>query len=278
MAVLVAVALSLLIGGLLGLLGGGGAILTVPVLVYVVEVEPAAAVAMSLFFVGTTSLVGAGVQARAGRVRWKIGAIFGAAAMAGAFAGGRLAHLVPATMLLVVFAAVMLVTALSMLEGRAERATGSRPLAVVQLLSLGAAVGVVSGFVGAGGGFLIVPALTLVGGLAMQEAVGTSLFVIALQSFAGLAGHIGHVTVDWRLALLMTAAAVVGMVAGSFSGAKLSADALRRAFAWLVLAMGLFVLGKQLPLPWMVFVGAAVLSAALVITRKTTRTPGRRHA
>lgn len=238
---LLAGVLSLLIGVVLGLLGGGGAILTLPILVYVLRVEPKTAIAMSLFVVGATSTAGSVVHARAGRVRGKLGAIFGAAAMAGAFGGGRLARFVPATVLLVGFALVMLVTALAMLR-RTSRAAEPRPLALGRLLLLGAVVGFVSGLVGAGGGFLIVPALTLLGGLRMREAVGTSLFVIALQSFAGLAGHVGHVTVDWPLATVIAAAAVVGAVAGAHLGRRVSPDALRRSFAWLVLAMGFVML------------------------------------
>lgn len=262
--------LSLLVGVVLGALGGGGSILTLPMLVYVAEVEPKAAIAMSLFVVGSTSLVGAAVHARAQSVRWKHGAVFGAAAMAGAFAGGRLARFVPATALLVAFALVMLVTAIAMLKGRSEDINVQRPLAVGRALALGAAVGVISGLVGAGGGFLIVPALTIFGGLAMREAVGTSLLVIALQSFAGFAGHIGHVELDWRLAGTVTGAAVIGTLAGSSLGEKVSSDALRRGFAWLVLAMGLFVLGKQLSAIATIAVAGIALLTVLLVTRNNS--------
>lgn len=242
-----AATLALGIGLLLGLLGGGGAILTLPLLVYVLGVEPKNAIAMSLFVVGATSLVGSAVHARAGRVRFRVGATFGAAAMIGAFAGGRLAGLVPGSVLLVAFALVMLLTAAAMLRRRPPANDApAPPPSLARLLLLGAAVGSVSGLVGAGGGFLIVPALAVLGGLAMREAVGTSLFVIALQSFAGFAGHVGHVALDMHLVLVVTAAATLGTVAGSLFTKKVPADALRRGFAWLVLAMGLFVLGKQL--------------------------------
>jgi uncharacterized membrane protein YfcA len=239
--------LALLIGIVLGMLGGGGAILTLPMLVYVVGIEPKAAIAMSLFVVGSTSVVGATLHSRAGRVQWKIGAVFGAAAMGGAFAGGRLARFVPGSALLVAFAVVMLVTAIAMLRGRSENAGETRPFALARVIALGAAVGIVSGLVGAGGGFLIVPALILFGGLAMRDAVGTSLFVIALQSFAGFAGHVAHVDLDWTLAGIVTAAAVIGTIAGASVGKKVSPDALRLGFAWLVLAMGLFMVARQLP-------------------------------
>ncbi|MBX3229211.1 MAG: sulfite exporter TauE/SafE family protein [Labilithrix sp.] len=245
---LVAGGLALLIGVVLGMLGGGGAILTLPMLVYVAGVEPKAAIATSLFVVGATSLVGSATHARAKRVRWRIGATFGAAAMGGAFMGGRLARFVPGTALLVAFAVVMLVTAAAMFRGRAGRDGAGRAPAPLRILALGAAVGMLSGLVGAGGGFLIVPALTFFGGLSMREAVGTSLFVITLQSFAGLAGHVGHVEVNWALAALVTGATVTGSLAGAFFGGKVPSEVLRRGFAWLVLAMGIFVLGKQLSL------------------------------
>lgn len=265
---LVAAALSLVIGVLLGMLGGGGAILTLPMLVYVVDVEPKAAIATSLFVVGATSLVGASIHARARTVAWKIGLVFGAAAMAGAFAGGRLATFVPATVLLVVFAAMMLVTATAMLKPRRAVPSASeerRSLGLV--LALGAGVGVVSGLVGAGGGFLIVPALTIFGGLPMRRAIGTSLFVIALQSFAGFAGHANHVSLDGALLALVTVPAVVGTVVGVSVGKKVPADVLRRGFAWLVVAMGLFVIGKQASAVVTALVAVVTLAAIYVVTR-----------
>lgn len=260
-----------LIGVALGMLGGGGAILTLPLLVYVVGIEPRSAIAMSLFVVGSTSLAGSAIHARARRVRWKLGAVFGAAAMAGAFTGARLARFVPATALLLAFALVMLLTATAMLRGRPPRRDEPRPLAPARVLLLGAAVGVVSGLVGAGGGFLIVPALTLFGGLTMRDAVGTSLFVIALQSFAGFAGHIGHVDLDWSLATIVTAAAVAGTVSGSLLGKAVSPEALRRGFAWLVLAMGLFMVVRQLSLPAVAAVSALTLAVVYLVVRRPPR-------
>jgi hypothetical protein len=244
---LVAALLSLLIGVSLGLLGGGGSILTLPILVYVLDVEPKRAIAMSLFVVGVTSATGAVAHARAGRVRYRTGLVFGVTAMAGAYAGGQVARFVPATMLLVAFGALMLTTSLAMMRGRRAAAAPAADVKVGKVLGTGAAVGVVAGLVGAGGGFLIVPALALFGGLAMPEAVGTSLLVIALQSFAGFAGHVGHVQLDWTLSLVVTGAAVVGSFAGARLGRGLSPEALRRGFAWFVLAMALFLLGKQIP-------------------------------
>jgi uncharacterized membrane protein YfcA len=274
-----AAALSLVVGVVLGMLGGGGAILTLPMLVYVLGVEPKTAVAMSLFVVGATSAVGTVAHARAGNVRWKVGAMFGASAMAGAFAGARLAQLVPARAILVLFGVVMVTTA-TVLLARREDATGAeRTLRLGRALGLGGAVGVLSGLVGAGGGFLIVPALTLFGGLAMREAIGTSLFVITLQAATGFAGHATNVDLDWPLVLAVTGAAVAGGLAGARLGSRVSARSLRRAFAWLVVAMGLFVFARELPPVPAFAAGATTLLAAWIATRRATSGPKQpRHA
>ena len=241
---LLAAALSLLIGLTLGLLGGGGSILTLPMLVYVLQVEAKQSIASSLFVVGVTSLVGMVAHARAGRVQWRVGFLFGAAGMAGAYTGGRVAWFLPGQVLLLAFGVVMLVTALAMLRGRREH--GPAELALARVLGVGFAVGVVSGLVGAGGGFLIVPALSLFGGLAMPEAVATSLFVIALQSFAGLGGHVVNTELDWQLLSLVTVAAVAGSLVGVRVARHLSPAMLRRTFAWFVLGMAIFFIAGQL--------------------------------
>ncbi|MDC3988261.1 sulfite exporter TauE/SafE family protein [Polyangium jinanense] len=257
-------ALALVIGVVLGMLGGGGAILTLPMLVYLLHVEPRAAIATSLFVVGVTALVSLFFHARRGHVRYRVGALFGAAAMAGAFVGGRLAHFVPESILLVAFGATMVGSAVVMLRGRGEGSAERRELRVERALLLGGAVGCFSGLVGAGGGFLIVPALVLFGGLAMREAVATSLFVITLQSFAGFAGHVAHAHLDPVLVATVTSFAAFGSVTGALLCKRVSPDVLRRVFAWLVVAMGLFMLGKQLPLPLLLLVAALALG---MITR-----------
>jgi hypothetical protein len=253
-----AVLLSVIIGVALGLLGGGGSILTLPMLVYVLSVEPKSAIAGSLFVVGLTSLVGVVAHARAGRVRWGVGLPFGAAGMVGAFAGGQLARWVPATLLLVGFAIMMLLTAAAMLRGRGPGGGARRAVPAAQALGLGAAVGLVSGLVGAGGGFLVVPALVLLAGLTMPEAVATSLLVIAMQSLAGFAGHAGHTPIDRPLLALVAGAAVLGSLVGVRLARFFAPETLRRGFGWLVLGMGSFLLTKQLP------AGAAQTAAAVV--------------
>ncbi|MEU9670651.1 sulfite exporter TauE/SafE family protein [Streptomyces bobili] len=243
-------AASVLIGVSLGILGGGGSILTVPILVYLAGMDTKEAIATSLFVVGATSLVGLVPHARAGRVRWRTGLIFGAVSMVGAYGGGRLAEYIPGTVLLVAFALMMLATAAAMLR-KSRKANRAKPahteLPVKHVIVEGLVVGAVTGLVGSGGGFLVVPALALLGGLPMSVAVGTSLLVIAMKSFSGLAGHLNGVQIDWSLALMVTAAAVVGSLIGSRFAGRIPQDTLRKAFGWFVVVMGVFVLGQQLP-------------------------------
>lgn len=246
--IVVALALSVLIGVALGLLGGGGSILTLPILTYVAGVETKAAIASSLFVVAVTSATGVIAHARAGRVRWRTGLVFGAAGMAGAFAGGRLAAYLPGKVLMLAFAGMMLATAIAMLRGRRTPAAAGpvRDLPVIKVIIEGVIVGIVTGIVGAGGGFLVVPALVLLGGLRMEYAVGTSLLVIAMKSFAGLAGHLGHVDIDWTLTLAVTAAAVVGSFGGGALAGRVPADGLRKGFGLFVLVMAALVLLQEL--------------------------------
>lgn len=242
----IVLALSVLIGVSLGLLGGGGSILTVPILTYVGGVTAKAAIASSLFVVGVTSAVGVITHARAGRVQWRIGLIFGASGMGGAYLGGKVAAYIPSTVLMVLFALMMAATAIAMLRKPRVLLAPSAELAVGKVIAEGIVVGVVTGLVGAGGGFLVVPALVLLGGLPMATAVGTSLVVIAMKSFAGLAGHLGHVDLDWRLTLMVTAAAVVGSFIGGSLIHRIPPAALRRGFGVFIIAMSALVLAKEL--------------------------------
>ncbi|MEV7584492.1 sulfite exporter TauE/SafE family protein [Streptomyces erythrochromogenes] len=275
-------AASVLIGISLGTLGGGGSILTVPILVYLAGMETKEAVATSLFVVGATSAVGLLPHARAGRVRLRTGMLFGAVGMAGAYGGGRLAEYVPGNALLILFALMMLATATAMLRGPRERDAGGsdrRELPVKHVAVQGLAVGAVTGLVGSGGGFLVVPALALLGGLSMSAAVGTSLLVIAMQSFSGLAGHLAGVRIDWGTTLMVTAAAVVGsLIGGRFAG-RIPPGALRTAFGWFVVVMGVFVLGRQIPAAvWaspLVWSGAGLAAAATAAAAAVARGRGR---
>ncbi len=246
---LLTLAAALMVGLALGGLGGGGSILTVPVLIYLAGVDPKPAIAMSLVVVGVTAAVALIPHARAGRVHWRTGLLFGGFGMAGAYAGGRIAAFVPANVLLAGFAVMMLVTAVAMLRPNrtaapAAAAVHRRPLAKIAIE--GAAVGLITGLVGAGGGFLVVPALVLLGGLSMPAAVGTSLLVISLKSGAALAGYLHSVAIDWPLTLSVTALAVAGSLIGARLAGRADPGALRRGFGWFVIVMGLGVLTGQL--------------------------------
>ena len=238
---LLGLALAVLIGLSLGLLGGGGSILTVPVFVYVLGFAAKPAIAMTLPVVGTASLVGAASHWRAGNVRLRAALFFGLAAMAGAYLGARLAVHVAGAVQLATLGVVMVAAAVSMLAGRREDgAAARRPLPV--LLAAGVGVGMLTGFVGIGGGFLIVPALVLLAGLPMKQAVGTSLVVIAMNSAAGFAGYAGTVAVPWAFLAAFTACAVVGILLGTRLVRHVSAGALRRGFALFLLAVAALVL------------------------------------
>ncbi|MFF5927613.1 sulfite exporter TauE/SafE family protein [Streptomyces hydrogenans] len=281
------VAASLLIGVSLGVLGGGGSILTVPILVYLAGQDTKEAIATSLFVVGVTSLAALVPHARAHRVRWRTGLLFGAFSMAGAYGGGRLAEYVPGTILLVAFALMMLATAFAMLrkprDGAKKAARPAhRDLPLKHIAVEGLAVGAVTGLVGSGGGFLVVPALAILGGLPMGIAVGTSLLVIAMKSFAGLAGHLSGVSIDWGIALTVTVAAVAGSLIGARLAGRIPQDVLRRAFGWFVVVMGVFVLAQQLdtavwthPATWAVFGAATSAAVAARIWRRSKKTPPR---
>jgi hypothetical protein len=244
----VVLALSVFVGLAVGLLGGGGSILTVPILVYVAHLEAKQAIATSLLVVGVTSLVAMVSHARAGRVRFRTGVLFGAAGMVGAFLGGHVGSRLPAGLLLLAFAGVMMAASVAMMRGRRELGdTASVDLPVAKVLRDGFAVGLLTGTVGAGGGFLVVPALALLGGLPMAAAVGTSVLVIAMNSFAGLVGYLGHVAIPWGLAASITGAAVAGSFAGSALAGRVPQEGLRKGFGVFVLVMAVFILVKQWP-------------------------------
>ncbi|WP_027661292.1 sulfite exporter TauE/SafE family protein [Salinispora fenicalii] len=259
------VGLAVLIGLSLGLLGGGGSIFAVPLLVYVASLPAKEAIATSLLVVGVTSVIGVLPHARAGRIRWRTGLLFGAAGMVGAYVGGRLAAFVPEAVLLTGFAVMMLATATAMIRGRrgASGPTVPRELPVRRVLLYGVVVGLVTGIVGAGGGFLVVPALALLGGLPMSVAAGTSLVVIAMKSFAGLAGFLSSVSIDWGLAAAVTTAAVAGSLAGARLAGRVPEVVLRRTFGGFVVVAGVFMLVQQVPGDGRVKILVAALAGAL---------------
>jgi uncharacterized membrane protein YfcA len=258
----IGLALSVLIGLSLGFFGGGGSILTVPLLVYVFGCGPKEAIASSLLIVAVASVSAALQHWRAGNLRVRIALVFGTTGMVGAYVGGRIGALLDGGVLLLLFAAMMILTALAMWRGRRAAARGSDNRVVPgKLVVQGLAVGSFTGLVGAGGGFLIVPALVLWAALPMPAAVGTSLMVIVLNCLAGFSGYAFHVTVDYALVAAVSACAVAGSLLGSRLAHVVDPAALRKSFAGFILVMGVLILGREGRL--VVQTAAAALPATL---------------
>jgi uncharacterized protein len=255
---------SLLIGISLGLIGGGGSILTVPVLVYLFSVEPVMATAYSLFIVGATSLVGVFPKYKEGLVNLKTAAIFGIPAIAAVYATRK--WIVPAIpdhvmsigdfeltkpiLMMLLFAVLMTAASISMIRDKSDKCVDcpeeeqkfNYPLIMVE----GVVVGILTGLVGAGGGFLIIPALVLLSKLPMKQAVGTSLLIIAMKSLIGFTGDLGHYHMDWKLLLIVTGLAVIGLFIGNSFSRKINAVTLKKGFGWFVLVMGIYIIVKEL--------------------------------
>ncbi len=234
------------IGLSLGLIGGGGSILTVPILVYFLVVDPHAAVGMSLAVVGATCLLGSFLHWRSGNVNFSTGLLFGISGIVGALLGSPLTKLVSAKALLLIFGVLMLLVGASMIWRRkyaakdTEIETGAAHS--VQGALAGFGVGVLTGFLGVGGGFLIVPALVFFGGLSIKKAIGTSLFVIFLNCVAGLVGHMGSNEFGWQITAAVIALAVTGAAAGTLLSNRFSAQRLQGMFAVLILAVAAFLI------------------------------------
>jgi hypothetical protein len=228
----------LVIGLALGLLGGGGSILLVPILVYIIGLDAHAAVASSLAIVGINAAIGAVMHWRAGHVQVRQSLVFGAAGMAGAFVGAQFTQFVSDALLMVFFALLMLVVGALMLHPLPvrEQETPATPVWWRTLLA-GTSVGVLTGFLGVGGGFLIVPALVLVMGMSMSMAVGSSLLVIVLNAAAGLLGHMQAGALDWGIILVFTLAGVAGLSLGTSLNRQWSPVRLRQIFAGMVMAL-----------------------------------------
>ena len=248
--IVLTIALALTVGLTLGLLGGGGSILTVPTLVYALGVDPKAAVVMSLPIIGGAALVGAVQHWRLGHIELKSAIPFGIAAMVGAFAGARLAGGLSGRTQLLILGVVMLVAAVSLAwpprirQEEKEHGQAARRSSL-GLLAVGVGVGVLTGLVGVGGGFLIVPALVLLGGLTMTHAVGTSLLVIAMNTAAAYAGHHGTEGVAWDLVLLFGAFVAVGIVIGGRLIRRVNQVVLKRAFSVLILVIALLLIWQN---------------------------------
>lgn len=256
---------SLVIGISLGLIGGGGSILTVPVLVYLFGINPVLATAYSLFIVGSTSLVGVFPKYRSGEVNLKTATIFGIPAIAAVYA--TRAFIVPtipkhvfaigdfmvtkSLLMMILFAVLMLFASFSMIRDKSKKDenTGPQKFNYPLILVEGTVVGVLTGLVGAGGGFLIIPALVLLSKLPMKQAVGTSLLIIAAKSLIGFTGDLGKQTMDWTLLLSVTGLAILGIFIGNALSKKVSADRLKKGFGWFVLVMSIYIIVKELFFP-----------------------------
>ena len=242
--------MSAAVGLSLGLIGAGGSILTVPILVYFLGVEPHEAVGMSLAVVGTTSLFGAFLHHRQSRVNFPAAMLFGVTGIFGAFFGAPFTKLVSPEVLLLFFGALMFIVATSMLWRRTRAAGGDAEAArgrkvVWKASAAGLAVGFLTGFLGVGGGFLIVPALVMFGGLTIKESIGTSLFVIFINCAAGLLAHAGGNHFNWSLTALVVALAIGGAGLGTVFSHRLTANRLQKAFAVLVLAVSVVLFAKN---------------------------------
>ncbi len=251
---------TILAGTTMGLVGGGGSILTVPILVYLLEIPPVLATGYSLFVVGLSALVGSVNYFKLGLVNLKVGIIFAIPAFVGVFLARK--FLVPALPLelftignlfvgrdlivMGVFAAVMILASVSMIRGEREPEQKDElqfnyPVIAVEGLIIGA----VTGFVGAGGGFLIIPALVMLAKLPMKQAVGTSLMIIALKSLFGFLGDLGNQGIDWGILALFSLLSIIGIYLGTYLSRFVSSTKLKPGFGWFVLFMGLFILAKE---------------------------------
>jgi uncharacterized protein len=249
------------IGISLGLIGGGGSILAVPTLVYVMGVPPKSAIAMSLAIVGTVSLLGAIPHWKLGNIQLKTAAAFGLSTMVGAYAGARLATLpfITGTIQMLLFATMMLLAAGFMI-GKSSRSAPPPPMegpdltlypkpvckyCWLWLVTEGIGVGALTGLVGVGGGFAIVPALVLLANIPMKQAIGTSLVIIFLNSVAGFLGYFGHVALNWNLIASFMVAASLGTVAGAYLVRFVKARHLQKAFGYFLLVMAGFILWQN---------------------------------
>lgn len=245
---LVALVLTLTVGLLLGMVGGGGSMIVVPILVYVLRLPAAAAIAISLPIVGVASLVGAVIKSRQGEVHGQALFLFGLAGVPGAVMGARLTKLVPGPVLLLLFAALLLVVGLRMWRGGGESEMQcDNECRTGRCIGAGWAVGVLTGFLGVGGGFLLVPALRRFAHQNIRLAVGTSLGIIALNSGAGFVAHWGEVRHLWPLAAALIGAALIGLFAGLKMAGKVAAPALEKTFAGVALAVAAYLLVMNLP-------------------------------
>jgi len=251
---------ALLIGLSLGLIGGGGSILTVPILVYLFDVSPILATSYSLFIVGITSLVGSVANLAGKTVDMKTVLIFGTLSVITVFCIRHyvIPHLpqflyvgawsVPVSLItMLLFATLMIAASFSMLQSGSTAVVNDRPAAgAIKISMYGIGIGMVTGLLGAGGGFLLIPALILLLRLPVKTAIGTSLVIITINSLVGFADDITHHTMNWGLLLKLTGLAVVGVLAGTAMGKKIKGSTLKKGFGWFVLLIGIYIIVHEL--------------------------------
>ncbi|PBC58047.1 sulfite exporter TauE/SafE family protein [Rhodococcus sp. ACPA1] len=250
MDIAVALALGAIIGVLLGLLGGGGSILAVPALVFGLGLDLEQAIPISLLVIGLASIAGAVPKILEHQVNWRMAGVFAACGIPATFAGSAIGRLLPQSVVLIGFAAVMVVAGIRMLMDRGDTGTACEVgdlgidwrRCAPRSIPAGIAVGFLTGLFGVGGGFLIIPALVLMLGLDMSVAVGTSLVIIVANSAAGLVSHLSGASIDWAITVAFAGTAIAGsLIAGHF-GTKVDTDWLQRWFAYLVFAVAAYVL------------------------------------
>ncbi|WP_245542581.1 sulfite exporter TauE/SafE family protein [Segetibacter koreensis] len=263
---------ALFIGISLGLIGGGGSILTVPVLVYLFGINPILSTSYSLFVVGSTSLVGAFSNYLKGLVRIKTALLFGISSITTVFITRKFLipfipnhiatiggfNITEPIVTMVLFAILMVAASLSMIKSSKQKAAAAakndnenaigapEKINLPKLLMYGVAIGIATGLLGAGGGFLLIPTLVLLVKLPMKEAVGTSLFIIALNSLIGFTGDLGHFTMNWFFLIKITTIAIAGTFVGGLIAKKISGNKLKKGFGWFVLIMGIYILTKEI--------------------------------
>lgn len=255
--------LAALVGISLGLIGSGGSILMVPILVYVFALNPVLATSYSLFVVGATSLVGAFNNYRKGLVSIKTALLFGLTSVTTVFITRKLIMpRIPDTLFsigsfqvkhdlatMVLFAILMLMASFAMIKGGSKNTnvdTNTSSADTIKLLSFGVLVGLTTGFLGAGGGFLIIPALVLILKIPMKKAVGTSLLIIALNSLIGFTGDLGYISINWKFLISISLIAVAGIFIGGALAKKIESHKLKKGFGWFVLVMGVYIIIKEL--------------------------------
>lgn len=235
------------VGLSLGLLGGGGSILTVPILVYLLGLNPKTAIPISLIIVGLGALVGGARHYFKGNVRVREAVAFFPTAMVGAWVGARLALHLSSVIQMVIFGTMTIMAAFSMLRKQRE-VVSDQQLRLLPLIASGLGVGLLTGIVGVGGGFMIVPALIFFARMPIKYAIGTSLVIIALNSFAGFLGYLGQVAIPWGFTALFSSLVVVGILVGIQISERLNPQQLKSSFAVMLLLVGVFVLYKNFAL------------------------------